>query len=344
MTGRTGVGDAVRAEAAARWAGRAKPPGSLGALEDLGIRLAGIAGRCPPPIPSRPAVALFAGDHDVVADGASAWPSEVTAAMVATIASGGAAINAIATTIGATVTVIDVGVAHAIPMAETLAPGVEFRSATVRAGVGNIAREPAMTLDQAQSALDVGRAVAEDLVAHGADCLIGGEMGIGNTTPSAALISACTGRLPAELIGPGAGAPDRGLGHKRDLVWAALDRAGSPDQPIGLLAELGGLEIAALVGFQISAAQQRVPYLVDGVIALAALCVAERLSPGTATGAIAGHRSTEPAATVALDHLGLRPLLELDLRLGEGTGAALAFPLVASAARALGEMADLPAG
>ena len=169
-------------------------------------------------------------------------------------------------------------------------------------------------------------------------------MGIGNTTPSAALIAICTGQPPAALTGVGAGSPTGGLAHKRRLVEAAVARAGRPDDPIDLLAEVGGLEIASLAGFYTEAARRRVPFVVDGVIAGAALCVADRLVPGTARLAIAGHRSTEPAATAALDHLHLEPLLELDLRLGEGTGALLAVPLLQAAAAALSGMADLPEG
>lgn len=320
-----------------RWATRAKPPGALGDLEDLAVHLAGVTGRCPPTPPERPAVALFAGDHGVVADGASAWPSEITAAMVATIAAGGAAINALARSIGADVTVIDVGTAG-----ERTPPGA--LDCRVRAGTASIARGPAMTGDEAGRCVAVGREIAVDLIDAGADCLIGGEMGIGNTTPSVAIVAACAGLDPAELVGPGAGEPAGGLALKRHLVAEAVarHRRQGSDDPLAVLADLGGLEIGALAGLYVEAAQRRVPFIVDGVIATAALCLADRLAPGTAALAIAGHRSTEPAATAALRHLGLRPLLDLGLRLGEGTGAALAFPLVVASARALAEMADLP--
>jgi nicotinate-nucleotide--dimethylbenzimidazole phosphoribosyltransferase len=352
--------DAGAMEAArARWASRAKPPGALGTLEDLAVHLAGVTGSCPPPVPRRPAIALFAGDHGVVADGASAWPSEITGAMVATIASGGAAINAFARAIGAEVTVVDVGVAGPHPT------GTGVLDCRVRAGTASIVREPAMTEPEAWAALDAGRQVAGDLIGGGADCLIGGEMGIGNTTPSAAIIAACTGTDPAGLVGPGAGEPAAGMEAKRRLVTTAVERyqsrvrsgagtgagagagpgggaGGFGVEPIMVLAELGGLEIGALAGFYLAAAEARVPFIVDGVIAAAALCVAESLTPGTASLAIAGHRSSEPAASVALDHLQLRPLLDLDLRLGEGTGAALAFPLLAAAVGALTDMTDLP--
>lgn len=329
--------EAAMRAACERWASRAKPPGALGVLEDVAVHLAGVTGRCPPRPPDRPVVLLFAGDHGVVADGASAWPQEITAAMVATIARGGAAINSLAETVGAEVTVIDVGVAGA---ATDNPPGVLDRR--VRAGTSSIAREAAMTRYEAAAAVDVGRTVAADSIRAGADCLVGGEMGIGNTTPSAALIAVCAGRAPSDVTGPGAGAPAGGIDHKQRLVAAAVDRAIGLDDPIELLAEIGGLEIAALAGLYAEAAQQRVPFIVDGVIAVAALCVADRLAPGTARMAFAGHRSSEPAAGVALDHLNLRPLLDLDLRLGEGTGATLAVPLVRAAAKALSAMADLP--
>lgn len=330
-----------------RWSTRVKPPGSLGVIEDVAVQLAGIAGCCPPPVPGRPQVAVFAGDHGVVADGASAWPSEVTGFMVATIAEGGAAINAVAGAIGASVTVVDVGMAapsSAWGSSTQSGPesGVCVIDRRVRSGTASIARGPAMSVSEAAAAVRVGHDVADELMDDGADCLIGGEMGIGNTTPAVALISAITGHDAHALTGAGAGVPERGLDHKRALVATAVARAGRCDDPLVLLAEIGGLEIGALSGFYVAAARRGVPVLLDGVIAGAALCLAELLAPGTAARTIAGHRSTEPAATVALDHLGLRPLLDLDLRLGEGTGAALAFPLLVAAARALTEMAELP--
>ena len=328
--------------ARARWSNRAKPPGALGALEDLAVHLAGVTGQSPPPVPVRPAVALFAGDHGVVADGASAWPSAITGAMVATIAAGGAAINALAATVGASVTVVDVGMAG--PRPEPGGPFDGVLDRRVRSGTDSIARGPAMARAEAEAAVAAGLAVAEELIDGGADLLIGGEMGIGNTTPSAALIAAATGRPAADLIGPGAGEPAEGLDHKRGLVERALTRAGAPTDPIELLAELGGLEIGALAGCYVGAADRRCPFVVDGVIALAALVVAEGLAPGAASLAVAGHRSTEPAATAALEHLGLVPLLDLGLRLGEGTGATLAVTLLQAAARALTQMVDLPEG
>ena len=323
-------------DARTRWATRAMPPGALGRLQDLAVHLAGIAGICPPPAPRRPVVVVFAGDHGVVADGASAWPSEITAAMVATVSSGGAAISVFAEAVGAEVVVVDVGVQSPL---ERL-PGV--RTERVADGTASIASEPAMTLDQAKDALAVGHRIASEQIEAGADCFIGGDLGIGNTTSAAALIGALTGRLAEEVTGTGAGVPAGGIDHKRRLVATAIQRAGACTEPLEVLAMVGGLEIAALSGLYITAAEHRIPFIVDGVIAGAALCAADALAPGTAALAIAGHRSSEPAASIVLDHLGLDPLLDLKLRLGEGTGACLAFPLVQAAALALADMADLP--
>ncbi len=330
--------DAGAMEAARRrWATRAEPPGALGRLEDLAVHLAGVAGRCPPPVPSAPAVAVFAGDHGVVADGASAWPSAVTGAMVATMEAGGAAICVLAEGIGATVTIVDVGVASALGHLP------DVRRERVRPGTASIARGPAMTSAEATAAVDVGIRIAGELVDSGADCLIGGDMGIGNTTAAAALIGAVCEQPADAVTGPGAGVPARGAEHKQELVAAAMRQAEGCVDPLELLARLGGLEIAALAGFYAAAAGRRTPFIVDGAIAAAALCIADRLSAGTAAHAIAGHLSAEPAAGIALEHLGLRPLLDLELRLGEGTGACLAFPLVKAAAAALEQMAELPA-
>lgn len=324
------------AEAAARWETRAKPPGSLGRVEAIAVRVAGITGTCPPAVPEQPAVVVFAGDHGVVADGASAWPSEVTALMVRAMAGGTAAINAFATSVGASVSLVDVGVASDLSDVEVV------MDARVRAGTANLASGPAMTRDQALTAIGVGAAAARVTIEDGGDLLVGGDMGIGNTTPSTALIAHLTRTPVASIVGPGAGSTDAGIARKRDLIEAALRRLTAETDPVDVLAEVGGLEIAALAGFHLAAAAARVPVIVDGVIACAALCVAEALAPGTATRVLAGHRSTEPAATAALDHLGLDPVLDLDLRLGEGTGACLAVPIVQAACRALRDMADLP--
>jgi nicotinate-nucleotide--dimethylbenzimidazole phosphoribosyltransferase len=257
--------------------------------------------------------------------------------MVANFLAGGAAINVLARQAGAEVVVVDVGVAAALDPA----PGLLLRK--VRAGTADMSREPAMTREEAVAALDTGAEVAADLVAAGSRCLLTGDMGIGNTTPSAALIALLTGRPPAEVTGRGTGIDDRMLETKVAVVDAALARTraagGGPHDAVGALAEVGGIEIAALAGYIVGGAAARVPVVVDGVIAGAALLVAAALCPEAVGYCFAGHRSAEPGARAVLEHLGMRPLLDLDLRLGEGTGACLALPLLQSAARVLREMA-----
>lgn len=324
------------AAAEARWATRAKPPGSLGHLEDVAVHLAGITGACPPPVIARPAVVVFAGDHGVVADGASAWPSDITALMVHAMAGEAAAINAFATTVGAEVHLVDVGVIGDL----SHLPGVRHRK--VRPGTASLGTGPAMTPDEARAAVGVGLDIAAELIASGTDCLVAGDMGIGNTTPSAALIGTFTGSMADTVTGTGAGLPADRLGAKTAIVAAAIERASQLEDPLAVLAEIGGLEIAAMSGLYIGAASSGVPFIIDGVIAAAAAMTADALVAGTAARGLAGHRSTEPAAGVALEHLGLDPLLDLGLRLGEGTGACLAVPLVQAAALALRDMAELP--
>ena len=325
--------DRAAAAAARERHGRlTKPPGSLGRLEDAGARLSAVARRCPPPVPEPASVAVFAADHGVLAEGVSPWPQEVTGQMVANFAAGGAAVNVLARHVGASVTVVDVGVATDL----TAADGVERR--TVRRGTANLAAGPAMSQEEATQALDVGADVAARLVAGGARCLLTGDMGIGNTTPSAALIAAFTGRPAAEVTGRGTGIDDGRLALKRTIVASAAARVrGLPAQAV--LASVGGLEIAALAGYIVGGAAGGVPVLLDGVIACAAALTATALVPDCAGYLFAGHRSSEPGATVALAHLGLEPILDLDLRLGEGTGACLALPVLQAAAKVLAEMA-----
>jgi len=234
--------------------------------------------------------------------------------------------------VGASVVVVDVGVAGEVPDA----PGL--RRMKVRPGTGNLAKEPAMSEAEAREALDVGAALAAELVAGGSRALLTGDMGIGNTTPSAALIASLCGLDAATVTGRGTGIDDGRMARKVEIVRAAVERAAGAD-PIGLLASLGGLEIAALAGYIVGGAAAGVPVLLDGVIAMAAALVATALAPESLGYLIAGHRSTEPGATAALEHLGLTPVLDLGMRLGEGTGACLALPVVQSAARVLGEMA-----
>jgi nicotinate-nucleotide--dimethylbenzimidazole phosphoribosyltransferase len=322
-----------------------KPPGSLGRLEALGAQLAGIAGTMPPPLPRPAAVAVFAGDHGVHRQGVSPWPQEVTAQMVANFLAGGAAINVLARQVGARVVVVDVGVAHGLPNAPgpgglpSGSPALLARK--VRAATSDLSVGPAMTVAEARRALDVGAEVAAQLIDDGAACLVTGDMGIANTTPAAALIAALTGQPASAVTGRGTGIDDELLSHKSNLVAAAAGRARRlhGDDNLAILAEVGGLEHAALAGFVAGAAALQVPVVVDGVIAASALLVASRLVPGVEQGAIAGHRSVEPGASAVLGELGLPPMIDLGLRLGEGTGAALALPLVEAAARVLAEMA-----
>ena len=312
-------------EARARLASLAKPPGSLGRLEDLADRLCEIAGTCPPPSPSPVTVAVFAGDHGVLAQGVSPWPQEITAAMVRTFAMGGAAVNVLARQVGADVVVVDVGVASPVD-------GALDRN--VRRGTADLSQGPAMTVDEARRAFDVGQDLARE---SDAGLLVTGDMGIGNTTPSAAIICALTGRSADEVTGRGTGIDDATLELKTRIVGAAAARVHDAD-PMTVLAEVGGLEIAAIAGFITGAT---VPVVVDGVIALAGLLVAASLDPSVCDRVIAGHRSTEPGATAVLEHLELEPLLDLGMRLGEGTGALLAVPLIQSAAALITEMATI---
>jgi nicotinate-nucleotide--dimethylbenzimidazole phosphoribosyltransferase len=311
-----------------------KPAGSLGALEELSVRLAGLAGVCPPPMPEPATVAVFAGDHGVHAQGVSPWPQEVTAQMVANFVAGGAVVNAFARQAQAEVMVIDVGVS--IP----LHGGPNLVDANVRRGTRDMTVEPALTRDEARAAVEIGISVADQLVTAGAKCLLTGDMGIANTTPAAALIAVFAGSDPAAVTGRGTGIDDATLLHKTSVIAAALDRH-APDRsdPLGVLATVGGLEHAALAGFILGAAAHRVPVIVDGVIAASAALAAAAFAPDAVAAMIAGHRSAEPGASVALGHLGLEPLIDLGMRLGEGSGAVLALPVVAAAVRVLHEVA-----
>jgi nicotinate-nucleotide--dimethylbenzimidazole phosphoribosyltransferase len=281
-------------------------------------------------------VAIFAGDHGVVAEGVTPWPSEVTAQMVANFCVGGAAISVLARHCNARVLVIDVGVAAQLPDG---LPEDAFLDARIRRGTGNIAVEPAMTATEARAALDVGAETAARLIAEGARCLVTGDMGIGNTTPSAALIAALTNREPVEVTGRGTGIDDAMLGRKVAVVERAIGRLPERAATMTVLSNVGGLEIAALAGFIVGGAAARVPVVVDGLIAGAAALVAARLAPPVGGYLVAGHRSTELGSAAILTDLHLEPVLDLELRLGEGTGACLAVPIVQASAHILREMA-----
>ncbi|MFJ8581361.1 nicotinate-nucleotide--dimethylbenzimidazole phosphoribosyltransferase [Micromonospora sp. NPDC093277] len=326
-----------------------KPAGSLGALEPLSVRLAGLAGSCPPPLPEPAAVAVFAGDHGVYAQGVTPWPQEVTAQMIGNFLTGGAVVNAFARQAGASVTVVDVGVATPLPVDPAAASGPALPvgpagprlvAANVRAGTRDMTVTAALTRDEARAAVETGIRIAGELVDGGAGILLTGDMGIGNTTPAAALVAAFTGVDPAEATGRGTGVDDETYRRKVAVVRAALDRhAPDPADPLGVLAAVGGLEHAALAGLILGAAARRVPVLLDGVIAVSGALAAAAFAPDAVGAMVAGHRSAEPGATAALRHLGLDPLIDLGLRLGEGTGALLALPVVTGAVRVLHEVA-----
>jgi len=315
-----------------------KPRGSLGLLEDISAQLAGLAGTCPPPLPEPAAIAVFAADHGVHAQSVTPWPQEVTGQMVANFLAGGAVINTLAAQSGATVMVVDVGVATGLDQS----PGLVSRN--IRHGTSDMTAGPAMSYDEALAALAVGIDVAHELLAGGHRCLLTGDMGIANTTASAALIAVFTGTTPEQVTGRGTGIDDATLARKVQVVRTALRRHHpDPDDPIATLAKVGGLEHAALTGFILSAAAARVPVVLDGVIAAAAALAARALAPDSVAAMIAGHLSCEPGAAHALRALGLTPLVDLGLRLGEGSGAALALPLVHSAARILRDVATFDA-
>ncbi|MEW2070220.1 nicotinate-nucleotide--dimethylbenzimidazole phosphoribosyltransferase [Streptomyces sp. NPDC007346] len=315
-----------------------KPAGALGMLEIISAQLSGLSRMCPPPIPEPAAVAIFAGDHGVHAQGVTAWPQEVTAQMVANFLGGGAVCNAFAAQVGAEVCVVDVGVATELPATPGLLPR------KVRAGTADFTTGPALTREEVLAAIEVGIETARDLVAAGNKALLTGEMGIANTTASAALICVYTGIDASEVTGRGTGINDEMHARKVDVVRRALDLH-QPDasDPIGVLAAVGGLEHAAMAGFLLGGASLRTPVILDGVSAGAAALVARAIAPEAMAACIAGHRSAEPGHMAALNKLGLRPLVDLDLRLGEGTGALLALPIVQSAARAMHEVATFDA-
>ncbi len=311
-----------------------KPPGSLGRLEELGGQLSGMSGQCPPPVPEQPAVVVAAGDHGVLAKGVSPWPQEVTAAMVANFCAGGAAVNAIAETVGARVNVLDVGVAGDLPSHPRL------RVEKVRPGTADLTEGPAMDREEAAQALLAGAGVTEELLRAGTDLIVPGDMGIGNTTPAACLVAAFTGLPAAKVTGRGTGIDDTTYQAKVEIVERAVAlHAPDMEDPLGVLAALGGLEHAALVGLILRAAASRVPVVLDGIASNGAALVAVALAPASVGYMVAGHRSAEPGAAAALEALELSPVLDMGLRLGEGTGGLLAIPLVRAAARVLRDMA-----
>ncbi len=311
-----------------------KPTGSLGRLEELAIQVAGITGSALPSDLEKRAVIVMAADHGVAEEGVSAYPRAVTAQMVLNFLSGGAGINVLAGAAGARVVVVDMGVAAELPAHPAL------RVHRLGPGTRNFARRPAMTRAQAEAAIATGAALLESEVERGLDLVATGDMGIGNTTAASAVVAALTGRAPGEVVGRGTGIDDATYARKVRVIEAALalHRPDASDA-LDVLAKVGGFEIGGLAGVIVAAAAHRIPVVLDGFISGAAALVAVSLAPLCAPYLIAAHRSVEVGHRVVLDRLGLRPLLELDLRLGEGTGAALAMPIVAVALRAHREMA-----
>jgi nicotinate-nucleotide--dimethylbenzimidazole phosphoribosyltransferase len=309
-----------------------KPPGSLGRLEEIAVRLAALTGR--PPRVADPVIFTLAADHGVVAEGVSAYPQSVTAQMVENFLRGGAAVNVLARQAGVRVVVADFGVVT--PLGPP--PGLVVRR--VAAGTANMAHGPAMTRAQAVAAIEAGAALAAEAIAGGADLLGTGEMGIGNTTAASAITAAVTGAPADAVTGYGTGVDESGRARKVAVVQRALEvNAPDPRDGLDVLAKVGGFEIAGLVGVILAGAAHRVPVALDGFIAGAAALVADALTPAVRHALFAAHRSAEPGHARALRHLGLEPYLALDMRLGEGTGAALFVTLARAAAAIHAEMA-----
>ena len=310
-----------------------KPAGSLGRLEELSIQLAGIMGKEIPAIKDK-VIITMAGDHGVVAEGVSAFPQEVTPQMVLNFLFGGAAINVLAKHVGARITIVDMGVAvdmepHPALVVKKIAPGT-----------ANMTKGPAMRREQAEQAILAGVEVVEAEIEKGLDIVGTGDMGIGNTTPSAAIAAALSGIQPAKLAGRGTGVDDEGLKRKIDAIDRAL-KVNQPDPKDGLdvLAKVGGFEIAGLVGVILGAAAHRKPVMVDGFISTAAAMIAVTIAPPVRSYLISAHRSQEYGHSQMVEWLGLKPLVDLDFRLGEGTGAALGISFAEAACKILAEMA-----
>ncbi|CCQ16122.1 Nicotinate-nucleotide--dimethylbenzimidazole phosphoribosyltransferase [Rhodococcus sp. AW25M09] len=324
--------DSARSAAADRQRELTKPAGSLGRLEELGEWIASCQDSCPPRSLGRVRVVVFAGDHGVAAHGVSAYPAEVTAQMVENIRGGGAAVNVLSAIAGATVRVVDIAVD-----AETDPSVSAFK---IRRSSGSIDREDALSEDEVRAAVAAGAALADEEVDGGADLLIAGDMGIGNTTPATVLIATLTDTEPVAAVGRGTGIDDAGWIRKTAAVRDAMRRARPvAKNPMDLLRVAGGADIAALAGFLAQAAHRRTPVILDGLVVTAAALVAEDGAAGARDWWVAGHRSAEPAHSLALRHLRLEPIVELNMRLGEGSGALAALPLVQAGVGTLNSMA-----
>lgn len=315
----------------------AKPTGALGRLEDLAAWLSACQGVCPPRPLDRVRAVVLAGDHGVSHDGVSAYPREVTAGMVRAFVAGAAGASVLARQHSVALRVLDIAVDD-----ELAGVPAEVTAHKLRRSSGAIQLIDALSADETRQALAEGRLIAAEEIAAGADLLILGDLGIGNTTPAAALVAASLGVGAAEVTGRGTGVDDAALRHKERVIATALARVGDrTGDPVSRLAALGSADLAAGVGFLIEAATSGVPVLLDGIVSVAEALVAEDLEPGVVAWCAAGHRSTEPAQRLALDKLGLEPLLDLGLRLGEGSGALTAVPVLRSAALLMREMALL---
>lgn len=312
----------------------AKPPGSLGVLEEIAVRLSGITGQVYPAIQEK-SIIIMAGDHGIVSEGVSSFPQHFTRLMVHTILNGGAAVNVLARHAGARTLVVDMGVVGKMEHPELL-------DRKIRDGTANMLLGPAMSEEEARRALEVGRDVAWSEIDRGAALIGTGEMGIGNTTASSAILSVFSGFPPEMVVGRGTGCDDERLRSKRDLIrQVVVQSRPDPRHPLEVLAKVGGLEIAGLTGCILGAAARRVPVVIDGFISSAAALLASRFEPRVRDYILASHLSEETGHEIMLSMLGIQPMLHMRMRLGEGTGAALAFNLIDASAKILREMATL---
>lgn len=331
----------ARDRATKRLAALATPPGALGRLGELGVWVASCQGHVPPLQIDNVRLVIFAGDHGVASHGVSAFPPAITGAMVRTFLAGRAGANVLARAHGVAVRVLDMGVDEDF---SDLGAQVrrDLTAHKIRRSSGAIHLEDALTCEQTRAAIEAGATVAREEMTAGAQLLISGDMGIGNTTPAAALVAAGLGLPATEVVGRGTGIDDAVLTHKTEVIQTALDRAGArQDDPVETLTALGSADLAATTGYLLAAARDGVPVLLDGLMSVACALTADRVEPGAAAWFAAGHRSTEPAQSLALAKLGLEPVLDLGLRLGEGSGAVAAVPMVRSAIALLRDVALL---
>ncbi|WP_298088409.1 nicotinate-nucleotide--dimethylbenzimidazole phosphoribosyltransferase [uncultured Corynebacterium sp.] len=315
-----------------------KPTGALGRLEELGVWVSACQGECPPRALDDCRVIVFAGDHGIARHGVSAYPAEVSIQMHANIVAGGAGVNAIASTHGASVRSVDISLDHDVPADGAGADSKDARY-RVRRASGSIDREDAMSDEEVRRALEIGIRLADEAVDEGADLLIAGDLGIGNTTISATLIGAATGSEPVVVVGRGTGIDDEGWKRKTAAVRDAMFRVRRlRNDPVEVLRRASSPDIAAMAAFLAQAAVRRTPVILDGAVVTSAALFADQLAPGARAWWVAGHRSAEPAHAIALKHLGLEPLLDYGMRLGEGSGAVAALPMVKAAVSILRDM------